>query len=302
MCLILLAVDAHPDYPLVIAANRDEFYARPTAAAAFWDDAPHVLAGRDLTAGGSWLGITRTGGRGTQSRGDAPSGGAPRWAALTNYRDPPTSRADRPSRGALVGDFLRGDASPADYLAHVAAEADRYDGFNLLVGDPTGAYYFGNRLPAEDAAPRRLEPGVYGLSNHLLDTAWPKVVRGRRRLGELLAHGAAAAGDAAPGALTPDALLDLLYDTEIAPLHDLPDTGVDTELERALSASFIATPTYGTRASTAVIVGRARDVARDDAHDARDVAPDRVTFVERTFAPGPVVKGDVTFEVELATV
>jgi uncharacterized protein with NRDE domain len=258
MCLILLAHGVHPDNPLVLAANRDEFYARPTAPAAFWDDAPHVLAGRDLTAGGTWLGVTRSG----------------RWAALTNYRDPPTPQPGRPSRGALVGDFLRGDATPADYLAAVAADAARYDGFNLLVGDLTGAHYFGNRLPG-DAAPRRLEPGLYGLSNHLLDTAWPKVERGRRLLGDLL--------DA--GAPTPEALLDILYDTEIAPAHALPDTGVGADRERVLSASFIATPTYGTRASTALIVDRARNA----------------TFVERTFLPGPVADGEVRYDLVLAT-
>jgi uncharacterized protein with NRDE domain len=258
MCLILLAHRAHPDYPLVLAANRDEFYARPTAPAAYWEDAPHVLAGRDLTGGGTWLGITRNG----------------RWAALTNYRDPPTPRPGRPSRGALVGDFLRGDATSAAYIAAVAADAQRYDGFNLLVGDMSDAYYFGNRMPG-DATPRRLEPGLYGLSNHLLDTAWPKVARGRRLLGELL--------DA--GSPSPAALLDILYDTEIAPLHELPDTGVGAELERALSASFVATPSYGTRASTALIVDRAGNA----------------TFVERTFLPGPVAGDEVRHELVLAT-
>ncbi|MEX1184763.1 MAG: NRDE family protein [Gemmatimonadota bacterium] len=258
MCLILLVHHVHPDYPLVLAANRDEFYTRPTAAAAFWDDAPHVLAGRDLAAGGSWLGVTRTG----------------RWAALTNYRDPPTTRPGRLSRGALVGEFLRGDATPAEYVAAVAAEADDYEGFNLLVGDLDGAQYFGNRMPG-DAAPRRLESGLYGLSNHLLDTAWPKVERGRRLLRELL--------DAGPPA--PEALLEILFDTEIAPLHALPDTGVGPEWERVLSASFIATPGYGTRASTALIVDRARNA----------------TFVERTFLPGPIVAGEVRFDLVLAT-
>jgi uncharacterized protein with NRDE domain len=256
MCLILLAHRAHPGYPLIIAANRDEFYARPTAPASFWDDAPHVLAGRDLEAGGSWLGVTRSG----------------RWAALTNYRDPPTPKPGRASRGALVADYLRGDASPADYIVSVAVDGERYDGFNLLVGDLHNAHYFGNR---GDVAPRALEPGLYGLSNHLLDTAWPKVERGRRMLGEMLEAGAP----------TPEALLDILYDTEIAPLHALPDTGIDAQLERALSASFIATPTYGTRASTALIV--------DDAGNA--------TFVERAFLPGPTVAGEVRFDVTVAT-
>jgi uncharacterized protein with NRDE domain len=256
MCLILLAYRAHPDYPLVLAANRDEFHARPTAAAGFWKDAPHVLAGRDLEAGGSWLGVTRTG----------------RWAALTNFRDPPAKRVGSASRGALVADFLHGDASPVDYLADVAANAEQYDGFNLLVGDAAGAHYYGNR---SDAAPRTLEPGLYGLSNHLLDTAWPKVERGKRRLGQLLADGPP----------SPDALLEILYDTEIAPLHTLPDTGIGAPLERALSASFIATPSYGTRASTALIIDHARNA----------------TFVERSFLPGPTVSEEMRFDVRLAT-
>jgi uncharacterized protein with NRDE domain len=154
-----------------------------------------------------------------------------------------------------------------------AADAERYDGFNLLLGDLGSAHYFGNRTPGA-AAPRRLEPGLYGLSNHLLDTPWPKVARGRRLLAELLDAGAPTAG----------VLLEILYDTEIAPAHALPDTGVATEWERALSASFIATPTYGTRASTALVV--------DDARNA--------TFVERTFLPGPVLDGEVRFDLVLA--
>jgi uncharacterized protein with NRDE domain len=257
MCLILLAHQAHPDYPLVLAANRDEFHERPTAPAVYWEEAPHVLAGRDLVAGGSWMGVTRSG----------------RWAALTNYRDPPTARPGRPSRGALVGDFLRGSEAPEVYLAAVAAEAEQYDGFNLLVGDVASAHYYGNRVPG-GAAPRKLEPGVYGLSNHLLDTPWPKVARGKRLLADLL--------DA--GAPTATALLEILYDTEIAPAHALPDTGVGAAWERALSASFVATPTYGTRASTALIIDGARTA----------------TFVERTFLPGPVLDGEVRLDLVLA--
>lgn len=257
MCLILLAHHAHPDYPLVIAANRDEFYARPTAPAGFWQDAPHVLAGRDLTAGGTWLGVTRDG----------------RWAAVTNYRDPPTAHPGRPSRGALVAGFLRDNVPADDYLAGVAASAAAYDGFNLLVGDLTRAHYLGNRVPGDTTGHRTLEPGIYGLSNHLLDTPWPKVERGRRLLAELLESGAP----------TPEALLEIMYDTDVAPDDALPSTGVPAEWERALSASFIATPMYGTRASTALIVSR-------DGH---------ATFVERTYGPGPQEQGEVRFDVEV---
>jgi uncharacterized protein with NRDE domain len=254
MCLILFAHQVHADHPLVLAANRDEFYERPTAPAAFWDDAPHVLAGRDLRGGGTWLAITRSG----------------RWAALTNYRDPPTSQPGRPSRGMLVADFLTSDAGAEEYVSRVAARADDYEGFNLLVGDLAGVHYFGNRT-TDAPRPRQLEPGVYGLSNHLLDTPWPKVARGRQRLAQLLER-------AAP---SPDALLEILYDMEIAPLHASPGAG---EWERVLSAAFVATPTYGTRASTAIIVDRALGV----------------TFVERSFLPGPVPAGDARFELWLA--
>lgn len=256
MCLILFAHRAHRDYPLVFAANRDEFHDRPTAPAAFWPDAPRVLAGRDLRGGGSWMGVTREG----------------RWAALTNYRDPPVTRPDRPSRGALVADFVTGTARPDEYLSALAADADRYDGFNLLVGDLDDVFYFSNRM-AGAGAPRRLEPGVYGLSNHLLDTPWPKVARGRQRLTELLQTREP----------TAEALLEILYDTEIAPLDTLPDTGVEAEWERVLSAAFVATPVYGTRASTALIINDAA----------------RATFVERSFLPGPVQNGEVRFELRL---
>lgn len=256
MCLILLAHCVQRGHPLVLAANRDEFYDRPTASASFWQDAPHVLAGRDTRAGGTWLGVTRSG----------------KWAALTNYRDPPTARPGSPSRGDLVADYLRGEERPEEYLVAVAARADQYDGFNLLVGDVTSVHYLGNRT-AGASMPRRLEPGLYGLSNHLLDTPWPKVARGKRAVQEMLDSGAP----------TPEALLEVLHDTEIAPLHALPQTGVGTEWERALSASFIATPTYGTRASTALLIDSTANV----------------TFVERNFLPGPVPDNEQRFEFRL---
>jgi uncharacterized protein with NRDE domain len=255
MCLILFAHGV-AEYPLVLAANRDEFYERPTSPAGFWADAPHVLAGRDRRAGGTWMGVTRSG----------------RWAAVTNYRDPPVTQVDRRSRGSLVADFLVGSAHPEEYAAAVAGRAEQYDGFNLLIGDLNDVYYFGNRMPG--SAPRRLDGGVYGLSNHLLDTPWPKVTRGRERLAALLAGGTSA----------PDALLDILYDTEIAPRDALPDTGIGAEWEHVLSAAFVATPAYGTRTSTALIIDRSWNA----------------TFVERSFLPGPVPAGDVRFELPLS--
>lgn len=225
MCLILLAWQVHPDYPLVVAANRDEFLSRRTAAADFWDDAPDVLAGRDLQAGGTWLGVTRDG----------------RFAALTNYRDPARVKASAPSRGELVSRFLTGSLSPPEYLAELAAVAGAYNGFNLLFGDADSLWCFSNCGEGE----RRLDPGVYGLSNHLLDTPWPKVARGKSALGAALQ----ALPDEAP-------LLALLRDDRIAPDEVLPRTGLSMEWERLLSAAFIRSPEYGTRSATVLLRDR----------------------------------------------
>lgn len=223
MCLILIAWQAHPEYPLVVAANRDEFFARRTAAADFWTDAPDILAGRDLEAGGTWLGVTRTG----------------RFAALTNYRDPARNRNGTPSRGELVSRFLAGRQSGPAYLAELETTTDRYNGFNLVFGDTHGLWCFSNCGEGE----RRLSPGIYGLSNHLLDTPWPKVVRGKSALGMALK----ALPEVGP-------LFELLRDDRIAPDEALPRTGVSLEWERLLSAAFIRMPGYGTRSSTALLV------------------------------------------------
>ena len=221
MCLILFAYRIHPHYRLLVAANRDEFYARPTAPMAFWEEAPDLLAGRDLAAGGTWLGITRQG----------------RFAAITNYRDPCNVRPDAPSRGALVSGYLQGQEPARDYLNRLIPKARDYNGFNLLLGDAEGLCYYSN----QDGAPRILSPGLYGLSNHLLDTPWPKVERGRRQLGALLER------QADP---SPADLLQLLADRTPVPDEALPRTGVSLAWERTLSPMFIASPNYGTRSST----------------------------------------------------
>jgi uncharacterized protein with NRDE domain len=242
MCLIVVAHRAHPDHPLVVAANRDEAYTRPTAPAAWWPDAPGVLAGRDLQAGGSWMGVTRTG----------------RFAAVTNVREGLDSARGALSRGALVAEFLRGRLAAADYAREVAAEGERYAGFNLLVGDGERLVYLSNRAPGV----RLLEPGVYALSNHLLDTPWPKVRRAR----QAMERGLAAAGDHP----WEDGLWEMLADRVVAADDALPDTGVGAEWERLLSPPFIAGEGYGTRASTVLTVG----------------AEGEVRFVERSVAPG----------------
>ena len=222
MCLILLAWHVHPDYPLAVCANRDEFYTRPTAAADFWADASEVLAGRDLEAGGTWLGVTRGG----------------RFAAVTNYRDPAAPIGQR-SRGDLTREFLTGTASPQAFLQDLDPGA--YGGFNLFLADGKQLFYYSNR----EGRVRELTPGIYGLSNHLLDTPWPKLTDAKGRFAQALPH-------------LPDPLpmLELLADETRWPDEHLPDTGISIEWERLLSAIFVKSPHYGTRASTVLTMGR----------------------------------------------
>jgi len=224
MCLILFAYRPEGPYRLVLGANRDEFYDRPTAAMGFWPDAPQVLAGRDLRGGGTWMGTTTTG----------------RLAAVTNYRDPGAVRAEAPSRGQLVSGFLQGHESPLAFLAQLGTRAGRYNGFNLLAGDLDSLYWFSNRSGGH----RLLTPGIYGISNHLLDTPWPKVEKGKAALAALIKTA---------GILDPEAVFELLADRTIAADEQLPDTGVGLEWERLLSPVFIQSPGYGTRCSTVVL-------------------------------------------------
>ena len=225
MCLILVAWQVHPGYSLVVAANRDEFFARPTAPAGFWKDAPQVLAGRDLEAGGTWMGITRN----------------RRFAALTNYRDPSQNRSGATSRGALVADFLTGDETPQAYLERTAALGNQCNGYNLLVSDSQNLWWSSNM----GGEPRRLPPGVYGVSNHLLDTPWPKVGAGKTALAQAL-----------DGLPADEALFHLLQDDGIHPDEDLPQTGVPLDWERLLSSAFVKSSQYGTRGSTVLCVGQ----------------------------------------------
>jgi uncharacterized protein with NRDE domain len=252
MCLILLALDTHPDYALVLAANRDEFYDRPTAPAAFWDDAPGVLAGRDLRAGGTWLGIDRRG----------------RVAAVTNYRQGTREAAAARSRGHLVSDYLTATMDGAAHMARVERDAGLYNGFNLLCGQVGALHYFSNR----EGPARRLGAGVYGLSNHLLDSPWPKVTTGKTGLTGLLS---------ATGKALLASLFTLLSDRRQAADDALPRTGVSPEWERLLSSAFIASPEYGTRSSTVVLVGRGGGTV----------------FVERSFGPGGAPAGERRFEI-----
>jgi uncharacterized protein with NRDE domain len=227
MCLIFISFQHHPEYPLIIAANRDEFYARRTAAAAFWEDQPGLLAGRDLEAGGTWMGVTKTG----------------RISMVTNYRDLRNLKTSAPSRGHLVSRFLETAIAPGDYLAAVEERGSAYNGFNLIVGDASQLWYLSNY----GSGVRKLKPGFYGLSNHLLDSPWPKVTRGKAMLAPVLAK---------PG-IRPDDLMDVLLDEVLALDNELPDTGIGMERERALSSMFIKAGNYGSRSTTVVLVDKA---------------------------------------------
>lgn len=231
VCLILLAHRAHPAFPLVLAANRDEFFARPTLPAAAWAEAPAIFGGRDLDKGGSWLAVSNRN----------------RLAAVTNVRDGTRRKTGTRSRGLLVNDFVLSGLAPVVFLEGVHAARDAYDGFNLLVADESGLFHYANVSGKITA----VEPGIHGLSNDLLDTPWPKVERGKAELASLLAE---------PRDRLVDGLFRVLEDTRPPPDDALPHTGVSLEWERLLATAFISTAGYGTRASTVVLVQRSGEV------------------------------------------
>jgi uncharacterized protein with NRDE domain len=247
MCLAVLALHALPGIPVLIAANRDEFHARPTHPAAQWADAPGLYAGRDGLAGGTWMGVTAQG----------------RFALVTNFREPGRYLAPAPSRGALVEDYLRGNDSPQAYLARTHESDQAYNGFNLIVGDTRQAWYLSNR----DGPPRPLAPGIYALSNHLLDTPWPKLARTKTAFTEVLGR--------TPQPDLP-ALFEALADRQTATDEDMPATGLPPDRERLLSSPFIVSPDYGTRSSS-VLVLREGGAGQLD---------------ERRFAPDGTVSGE----------
>lgn len=228
MCLLVLAYGVDPQRPIVLAANRDEFYARPSSALAVWPDEPEICAGRDLSQGGTWLGTTRSG----------------RFAALTNFRRG-GARTGARSRGDVVLDFLRSSLTPEQYSAQLAGYADQFGGFSVIAGDlEHEPYYFSN----QGNVTRRLPPGIYGLSNQWLDEPWPKVTRAKERIGALIAAGHAA----------PEQLCDAM-DDRYQPLDEhLPDTGIGLDRERMLAPIFITGEEYGTRAVTAVLIDSER--------------------------------------------
>lgn len=249
MCLLAFAWRVRPDFPLVIVGNRDEFHDRSAEPAHWWTSPEGILAGRDLQAGGSWLGLNRRG----------------RLAVVTNYREPGVVTSGRRSRGELVVDFLSSSATTEEWMDELAEHLDVYGGFNLVIGDGNQLHYLTNRGEGR----RSLEPGIYGLSNRHLDTPWPKVVAARSGLRRVIHE----------DRVDSDALFNLLSDRTPAQDDELPHTGLPLEWERALSATFIYGPEYGTRASTVVRIG----------------AESGVDFDERRFGPNAEFAGESRF-------
>lgn len=220
MCLIAFAYQQHPKYPLIVIANRDEFYERPTEQAHWWEEKPNILAGKDTRGGGTWMGVGRNG----------------RFAALTNYREPQNIKKDAPTRGLLVTDYLEGEMPTEEYLAGIHEKGQAYNGFNLLTGGPEELWWYSNR----GKEPKKLKPGIYGVSNALLDSPWPKLVSLKAKLAKLIEA----------EAFNHEIALGALVDKHIAPDQELPKTGVPIAWERKLSAMYIEMEKYGTRCST----------------------------------------------------
>lgn len=253
MCLILFAYQHHPRYSLIVIANRDEYFSRPSAPAQYWLDHPRVLAGRDLKELGTWMGITVAGD----------------FAALTNYRDPSKQSATALSRGHLVSDFLCNKHSPLPYLESVAKKAGQYNGFNLLVGDRQSLWYYGNRQEKI----QQVMPGIHGICNHLLNTPWPKLEKGRQQLEKCLAQ----------DDVCEDDLWNILANSQKANDDQLPVTGVGLEWERTLSSIFVEGLEYGTRSSTVLLIG----------YDGS------VKFMERIYHPALTSWQEVSYEFQI---
>ncbi len=258
MCLIALAWRVHPAYPLILAANRDEFHQRPADPLHWWPDQPNIAGGRDRLAGGTWLGVSRNG----------------RFATVTNYRENLRVQAGDRSRGRLVTDFLSDSAAP---LAHLSAiDGNRFAGFNLLTARADALAYASNR----GDAPRLLQPGIYGLSNASLDAPWWKVEHSKRRLRTLLNDKAVSVPD----------LFELLADREPAKAPDVPDSLLPPATARAVSAPFIVTADFGTRCSTVMLQDASGHIAlherrfdaagRATGESALDFTPDSGTGVD----------------------
>ncbi len=244
MCLIYFAINKHPEFRFIALANRDEFYNRATKPAGFWVEHPDIIGGQDAAVTiknqlpGTWLGMTKAG----------------KVSFVTNYRDLKNIKTDAPSRGQLVTSFLSSDNQPQEYLNKVAEHAHLYNGFNLVTGIENEFYYYSNIQKKII----KLNAGIYGVSNHLINTAWPKLIKGKNLFEHKLSSGLE---------LNPTELLDLMTNEEIAADSDLPDTGIGIEKERMLSAMFIKSANYGTRNTTLIMI-------QNSGH---------VNFMERTY-------------------
>jgi uncharacterized protein with NRDE domain len=234
MCLILFSYKSHPKYKLILAGNRDEFYSRPTTPMHWWEEYPGLLAGKDLKMGGTWLGITKRG----------------KFATLTNYRDFHHPRVEGPSRGFLVRDCLMHKEDAQNYLKKISHDDEYYDGYNMLAGKVDNLYYHSNKK----SGIKRLSPGIFGLSNAFLDTAWEKVQKGKRLFKNITEN---------PDFKT-DEIFKMLTDDEQFPYEKLPDTGIDRELEKQISSMFVKTKDYGTRTSTVLTVDNSGNVVIEE--------------------------------------
>lgn len=253
MCLINFQLNNHNKYKLVMAANRDEEYSRPTEAAHYWKDYPHILGGRDLRGMGTWLGITKTG----------------RISALTNIRNTKELLSThQKSRGHLVSNYLIGSQNPSEYLNDISKSDNDYAGFNLLVGNQDEIFYLNNY----ENKVSKVDNGLHSLSNHHLDTPWPKVIKGKTGLEKIMDSEDSDIED----------LFRLLRDDDTAENKDLPDTGLSKEIEKNLSPLFINMDKYGTRCSTVILIDQ----------------DDNATFVERTYLEGQLT-GEVKFEFKI---
>lgn len=246
MCTILFSYKSNSVYDLIMASNRDEYYSRPTTPVHFWEDSPQILAGRDLQNNGTWLGVTKSG----------------RMAAITNFRKPSSLKADAPSRGLLVSNYLNGCESPAQYLEKIQETGPDFNGFNLLVGDTNDLYYYSNM----EGCIRKINPGFHGLSNHLINTPWTKVAKGKKNLIDLVNDNER---------IESESIFELLSDNTCPPDSELPETGVGIEWERILAPIFIKSDAYGTRSSSVLLINR----------------NGYATYIERTFEPVDPVAG-----------
>ena len=226
MCLITFSYKTHPFYKLIVAANRDEFYERPTRPAQFWtqEQLPNILAGKDLKANGTWMGVSKNG----------------KWGDLTNFRDPSNINEDAPTRGDLVLDFLKSDLNERAYLKEVKENRKKYNGFNLLIGSENSLYHFSN----ETNSVTEIEPGIHGVSNALLNTSWPKLDQAKKDLKNITLS----------ENFSKEELFNILKNPEKAPDEKLPSTGIPYEWEKAISSIFIKTDNYGTLCSTILLV------------------------------------------------